>query len=187
MLKFTNFLLSFFSKGSTSSPDEGARLFIQNAFDDMLEHNRQHAANWQYGKETGWTADLDAGVIVFKFAGERTATCHFQSVGVYDETSGNFTWSWAQKKLSRNQQVHAKQARNWGRFHRHPLFLSGTVECSMADAWNLAAVTRTVAEAKSIYRGRVGNKYLFMTTDDLQIDATSAHTDWAKGRRKPTW
>ncbi len=57
----------------------------------------------------------------------------------------------------------------------------------MADAWNLAAVTRTVAEAKSIYRGRVGNKYLFMTTDDLQIDATSAHTDWAKGRRKPTW
>ena len=186
MNKFKNFFLSLLAPGSAIPPEEDTRQFITAAFNDMIEHNRTHAASWRYGKEMGWTADLDAGVIVFKFAGDRTATCHFQSIGVYDEITGQFTWAWAQK-LRKNQQIHARQARNWGRFHRHPHFLSATISCTMDEAWNLAAVTRMVSESKNVYRGRVGNKYLFMTTDDLQIDTKGAIADWTKARHTKTW
>lgn len=186
MNKFANFFLSLFSPKSAAPPEEDTRQFVKAAFADMIEHNRQHASQWRYGKETGWTADLDAGLIIFKFPGDRTATCHFQNIGVYDEITSQFTWSWAQS-LKKNLQSHALQARNWGRFHRHPLFLSPTVKCTMEEAWELAAVTRTVSESKNIYRGRVGNKYLFMTTDELQIDAQEASGGWAKVRTTKSW
>jgi hypothetical protein len=66
----------------------------------------------------------------------------------------------------------------------------------MEDAWKFAAVTQKLAGAHSVYRGRVGNRYIFMTTEEIHInDATSPMNTtssdkspaWSKGRHRPRW
>ena len=206
-----NKIKEFFLKllGRRLVPSTEALSFIAVANDDMHEQQVAHAASWRYGKEKGWTADLAAGIIAFKFASGRTGTSKFQTIGTFYEQESTFVWAWAQSSLPAALREHAKLAKHWGGAQTHPAFLQDTVKCSMEEAWTFAAVTRKLAGANSVYRGRVGNRYIFMTLDPIQIDEqlsgidqtaplSSAATDntvktptseshWAKGRRTLHW
>jgi hypothetical protein len=174
-----------------------ARSFISSAHVEMQHQHLQHASNWQYGKEKGWSADLEAGMIVFQFAGERTGTSQFQPIGIYDETDGRFVWAWSQRSLPSSLRTHATMAKHWGQAQRHASFTASSVECSMEEAWEFAAVTRKLAGAHSVYRGRIGSRYIFMTTDEVHINDLNSPTisselrtkkpNWTKGRQRSSW
>lgn len=170
--------------------------FINHAHEEMLNQHQEHATNWKYGKEKGWTADLEAGIIVFQFAGDTTGTSHFQTVGIYDETSQSFTWAWSQRSLPSSLRNHATMAKHWGQAQGHRAFSTSNVICNMEDAWKFAAVTQKLAGAHSVYRGRVGNRYIFMTTDEIHINHATTPMNitssdkspaWSKGRHRPSW
>jgi hypothetical protein len=184
---FSQFLSRIFRRTQEKIPNAEASAFITTAFDEMIVQHRVHATTWPHGKERGWTADLSAGVIMFKFDGNKTGTAHFQTVGVYNETTGSFTWAWSNDSLPSAQRKHAKLAKKWGFSHKHASFLDKTVQCSMADAWNFAAVTRKVANAQSVYRGRVGNEFIFMTTDEVHLGTEMPNSHWSAGRRRASW
>jgi len=78
----------------------------------MLEQQKHHADTWQYGKETGWSADLRAGVIIFKFSGDQTGMADFQMIGMYDEADETFIWGWAHEVVPKALKVHALLAKN---------------------------------------------------------------------------
>ncbi len=188
MLKIKKFFNKIIRRPLAKQADAETLRFIETAFEEMLAHHKVHAASWPYGKEKAWTADLDAGVIVFKFAGELTGTCHFQTIGTYNEADGSFMWGWAHSKLPRALKVHAKMARQWGKGLRLPQYVSKNVKCSMEDAWNFAEVTQKLAGAKSGNRGRIGKKYIFMTTDDIHIsDTAQTNVHWSQGRPQVRW
>ncbi|MBR7800266.1 DUF6882 domain-containing protein [Undibacterium fentianense] len=172
MNKIKTFLLQLFGSvpSTKKTISEQAQAFIDTANDEMLAQQAEHAANWRYGKEKAWTADLEAGVIVFQFHGARTGTSHFQTIGIYNEIDNSFAWGWAQTKIPPSLREHATIARHWGRAQKHPMFQNKVVQCTMEDAWQFAAVTRKLTGAYSIYRGRVGSRYIFMTTDEIHID-----------------
>lgn len=188
MFKIKKLFSKIIRRQANHQPDTATLRFISDAFEEMVAQHKKHAASWPYGKEKGWTADLDAGVIVFKFAGDLTGTCHFQTIGTYNEVDGSFLWGWAHGKLPRALKVHAKMARQWGKTLGLSLYASKNVKCSMEEAWNFAAITQKLAGAKNVYRGRVGKKYIFMTTDDIHIsNTTQANAHWSKGRRQVRW
>lgn len=188
MLKIKRFFSKIIPRPAKSQPDAATLQLISDAFAEMVAQHKEHAASWPYGKEKGWTADLEAGVIVFKFAGERSGTCHFQTIGTYNEEDGSFMWGWAHSTLPRALKAHAKLARQWGKALKLSQYASRNVQCSMEEAWNFAAITRKLSGAKSVYRGRIGKKYIFMTTDDIQIsDPAQSNAHWSKGRRQLLW
>lgn len=184
---FSQFINRILRRTSEKMPNAEALAFITTAFEEMLAQHREHATTWQHGKEKAWTADLSAGVIMFKFDGDKTGTAHFQTVGIYKEATGTFTWAWANDSLPAALRKHAKLAKKWGRAQQHPSFLTKTVQCSMEEAWNFAAATRKVANAQSVYRGRVGGEYIFMTTDEVHLDTDIPNAHWAAGRRRASW
>ena len=75
----------------------------------MIEHNRTHAGELALRQRDGWTADLDAGVIVFKFAGDRTATRHFKASVSMMKSPGN-SLGLGHKVTQNNKYMHAKLA-----------------------------------------------------------------------------
>lgn len=187
MIKFKELFQGLFGSARRGSPDATSLKFIEEAHHEMIAQHAQHAASWQYGKEKGWTADLTAGVIVFKFANEHSGTSQFQTIGIYNEPAGTFTWGWSHPAVPAALRVHARLAKKWGRQQKHPDFVTNSVKCSMEQAWNYAAVTKKLANADSVYRGRVGDNYIFMTTEEIHIDTEVKKTHWAQGRRKPSW
>lgn len=187
MNKLIQFLNRIFGRPTSSAPAESTARFITTAFEEMVAQHREHASSWKHGKEKGWTADLSAGVIMFKFDKDQTGTAHFQTIGNYDEVAGTFTWAWANDSVPAPLCKHAALAKKWGLTHQHPSFINKSVQCTMEDAWNFAAVTRKIADAKTVYRGRVGSKFIFMTTDEVHLDAPGANSHWAAGRRKASW
>lgn len=202
MKTLTDFFRKIFQRPKQTAPSSAATTFIATAHEEMLAQHLQHATNWKYGKEKGWTADMEAGIIAFQFAGERTGTTHFQVIGIYNDADKVFSWAWAQNTIPTTLRSHAMLAKQWGKTEQHPSFQTSSVRCSMEDAWNFAAVTRKLAGAISVYRGRVGNRYFFMTTDEILIDIkpsadaspaakavdiAPSQTHWAKGRQKTKW
>jgi hypothetical protein len=187
MNKISAFLHRFFYRQMAREPDASTTAFIAEAFEEMLTQHQQHAASWQHGKEKGWTADLSAGVIMFKFDGEHTGTTHFQTIGTYNEQDAVFTWAWANSSIPSALRKHSKLAKKWGNARHHASFLNETVKCTMEDAWNFAAVTKKVANAKSVYRGRIGSNFIFMTTDEIHLDTQAEKAHWAAGRRHAKW
>jgi hypothetical protein len=197
MSKIIEFFRKFLHRTKHVNIATSTLSFINTAHDEMIDQQLQHAANWRYGKEKGWSADLEAGVIVFQFAGERTGTSHFQTIGIYDEADGSFTWAWSQSSLPPSLREHANLAKHWGQAQRHASFSSHRVECSMDEAWKLAAVTKRLAGAHSVYRGRIGNRYIFMTTEEIHINDLMSPSqsstvikrkpDWSKGRQRLSW
>ncbi|MBY0573417.1 MAG: hypothetical protein K2P84_07025 [Undibacterium sp.] len=186
MLKLKDFFKRFFQRQSHVAISDATRQFIVLAHDEMIEENKKHAATWQYGKEKSWVANLDAGVISFTFSKELTGTTPFQSIGIYDDVDKSFTWAWAHSSTPKKLRSHANIAKEWGHTH-HPSFTTKKVYCSMEEAWSYAAVTRKLAGAKGVYRGRLGSNYIFMTTEDISIQAQVEQAHWAAGRRNTSW
>ena len=58
--------------------------FIHAAREGLAQQTAAHAASWHLGEEANWSADLDAGTIVFHFADGATATAPIQVVGTYN-------------------------------------------------------------------------------------------------------
>ncbi|MFA9274936.1 MAG: DUF6882 domain-containing protein [Candidatus Aquirickettsiella gammari] len=215
MFNIKDFFLRLMRRKSAALPSTETLAFITLANEEMQQQQTQHAAQWQYGKEKGWSADLAAGVIAFQFANEYTGTCKFQAIGTYSEQDHCFVWSWAQSNIPVTLREHANLAKEWGQSKDHAAFTQKSVTCSMDDAWSYAAVVRKLAGANSVYRGRIGNRYIFMTTGEVHVDhqatqelqATqveqvapaaqtpapaqqeqkSSHEHWAKGRRNLHW
>lgn len=215
MFNIKDFFLRLLRRKSAAAPSTETLAFITLANDEMLQQQTQHAAQWQYGKEKGWSADLAAGIIAFQFANEYTGTCKFQAIGTYSEQDHCFVWSWAQSNIPVTLCEHAKLAKEWGLSQAHTAFTQKSVACSMDEAWSYAAVVRKLAGANSVYRGRIGNRYIFMTTEEVHVDlhpsqvslnsatASNANNEttsapvqqeqksptehWAKGRRNLHW
>lgn len=167
------------NRGANPDSSSSTVEFIAAARTEMQEQSQMHAASWKYGKEQGWSADMSAGVINFRFANGATGTAHFQVIGIYDEVESVFTWGWAHPSVPSALRAHANLARQWGRYHKNPTFLSKTVQCSLDEIWNFAAVTNSLAASKGVYRGHSGTLYLFLTLDEIHIETNAAAPHWA--------
>jgi len=181
------FLHRLFQSRVPTGPGNDAIAYIALAYQDMLIQHKLHATSWKFGKEKAWTADLGAGVIMFTFEGGHTGTAHFQTIGIFKEKETSFTWGWALDSVPSSLSKHAKLAKKWGRQHQHPAFLQQTVQCDMEQAWNFAAVARKVANANSVYRGRIGDSFIFMTTDEIHLDMGASKKHWSESRRQASW
>lgn len=176
MLNIKDFFLRLIGRSTSIAPSTDSLAFIASAKEEMQSQQMQLAAQWKYGKENGWSADLAAGVIAFQFANNYTGTCKFQAIGIYDEQNHCFAWSWGQSSIPAALRDHANLAKEWGRENKHSAFLQKLVKCSMDDAWGYAALSMKLAGANSVYRGRIGHRYIFMTTDEVHIDAPTQIT-----------
>ena len=153
--------------------------FVVAARDNLMEQNNTHAQTWQLGKEQGWSADMGMGVIVFRFANGLSGTAHFQVVGTYDENDGSFLWGWAHPSVPAAFREHANMAKLWGIDNDHPAFMSKNVKCSLDEAMDFAAVANSLAGSKGVYRGHVGQKYIFLTLGDIHVESVQATPHWA--------
>lgn len=178
MTKLRESIALMFRRTSDDQRQAGIQ-FIVAARDEMMAQHKRHAATWPHGKETGWSADLGAGMIVFKFRNEQSGTSQFQTIGIYDETEGTFHWGWAHPSVPPALRAHAILAKKWGRLHQQSAYTSKIVTCTLEEAWDFAAVTSKLAVANGVYRGHAGNKYIFMTTGEIHLNTESEKQHWA--------
>lgn len=166
-------------RGANPERSSSASEFIAAARSEMQEQSQMHAASWQYGKEQGWSADMGAGVISFKFANGATGTAHFQVIGIYDEIEAVFSWGWAHPSVPSALRAHAILARQWGRYHQDPAFTTKSLQCVLEEVWDFAAVTNSLAGSKGVYRGHSGTLFLFLTLGQIHIETDAAAPHWA--------
>lgn len=166
-------------RGANQDSSSSASDFIAAAREEMQEQSQMHASSWKYGKEQGWSADMGAGVIHFKFANGATGTAHFQVIGIYDEIENMFSWGWAHPAVPSALRAHANLAKQWGRYHKNPAFVTKSLPCSLEEVWDFAAVTNSLAASKGVYRGHSGTLYLFLTLGEIHIETNAAAPHWA--------
>lgn len=144
--------------------------FMDAALEGLRLQTSAHSATWHLGQEENWSADLDAGTIVFTFADGTTATANIQVVGTYNTQDGTFLWGWDHPSVPEELRAHAKLAREWGEANNVNDFTERMVECSEDDAWQFAAVANRLANANGVYRGPAGTALVFMTFGEVKLE-----------------
>lgn len=148
--------------------------FIHAAREGLAQQTAAHAASWHLGEEANWSADLDAGTIVFHFADGATATAHIQVVGTYNQADGSFLWGWDHPSVPEPLGAHAQLAREWGVQQGAEAFTERKVTCSEDEVWSFAAVANRLAGANGVYRGSAGSTLVFMTFGTIQLQKKNA-------------
>lgn len=143
--------------------------FIHAAREGLAQQTAAHGATWHLGKEAHWSADLDAGNLVFDFADGTAATAAIQVVGTYNQADGSFLWGWDHPSVPEALRAHAQLARDWGEQQGAADFAARKLLCSEDDAWGFAAVANRLAEANGVYRGTAGSTLIFMTFGPIQL------------------
>ena len=119
-----------------------------------------------------WSADLDAGLIVFEFSDGVKATAPIQVVGTYNQQDDTFLWGWDHPSVPEPLRKHAALAKQWGEKNQVENFVNRKVYCSEDDAWSFAAVANRLANANGVYRGPSGTTLVFMTFGEVKLEKT---------------
>jgi hypothetical protein len=167
---FKKLLATIFATVSASAMSQSPSQFIEAAREGLAQQTSAHAATWQLGQEEDWSADLETGVIVFKFAKGVTATARIQVVGTYNKTDGTFLWGWDHPSVPEPLRKHALLAKQWGQQNNVRAFASRKVKCSEDEAWGFAAVANRLANANGVYRGPAGSAFVFMTFGEVKLE-----------------
>lgn len=163
------FVTVFFA---TSAMGQTPEQFIEAAREGLSVQTSAHSSIWHLGKEEKWSADLDAGVIVFEFADGMRATAPIQVIGTYNQKDGTFLWGWDHPSVPEPLRKHAILAKEWGEKNKVKLFISAKVSCSEDEAWGFAAVANRLAEANGVYRGPSGTTLVYMTFGEIKLQKT---------------
>ncbi len=163
-------LAAILATASANAIGQPAADFIKGAREGLALQTAGHSSTWKLGKETDWSADLDTGIIVFKFADGSTATARLQVVGTYNKNDGTFLWGWDHPSVPEPLRQHAMLAKQWGTQHKVPAFTNRKVQCSEDDAWGFAAVANRLANANGVYRGPSGSAFVYMTFGEVRLE-----------------
>lgn len=153
--------------------DESPRQLIRSARENLSLQTTAHAETWGFGQEEEWSADLDQGVVVFRFADGTMASAPIQVIGTYNLEDGTFLWGWDHPSVPEPLREHARLARQWGEENEVQSFVSRKVQCSEDEAWSFAAVANLLAEANGVYRGPSGSALVFMTFGEIALERPS--------------
>ena len=143
--------------------------YIKAAREGLSLQTSSHRVTWHLGKEKQWSADLDAGLIVFQFADGVKATAPIQVVGTYNHLDGTFLWGWDHPSVPEPLRKHAALAK-WGEKNNVKNFVARKVSCSEDDAWSFASAANRLANANGVYRGPSGTTQVFMTFGEVKLE-----------------
>lgn len=168
MLKILISILAviFSSSVMSQTPEQ----YIEAAREGLRLQTSAHSSAWHLGNEQQWSADLDAGIIVFQFADGLKATAPIQVVGTYNQVDGTFLWGWDHPSVPEPLRKHAAVARQWGEKNKVKNFISRKISCSENDAWGFAAVANRLSNANGVYRGPSGTTLVFMTLGEVKLE-----------------
>jgi len=127
-----------------------------------------HDGAWQLGKAS-WTADLNAGKIVFLSPSGVTATCPVQVVGTYNTEDGTWLWGWNHPSVPPPLQEHARQVRAYGEGHNIASLTTPMLQCLETEAWEFTALACKLGQAQGAYRGPMGPTLVFMTFGEVTL------------------
>ena len=163
-------LATILATASAGAMSQTSSQFIEAARQGLAQQTAAHAAAWHFGEEETWSADLDAGTVVFKFAKGVTATAPIQVIGTYNNADGTFLWGWDHPSVPEPLRKHALLARKWGQENKVEDFVSRKVKCSENEAWGFAAAANRLAGANGVYRGPSGSTLVFMTLGEVKLE-----------------
>lgn len=156
------------------SVDSASERFVAAAREALALQTATHASAWRFGEEDSWSADLEAGSIVFEFSDGTIAGAPIQVVGTFDTVEGSFLWGWDHPSVPEHLRKHARLARQWGEKSGVVTFTSRKVACTEDDAWGMAAVTSRLANANGVYRGPAGSALVFLTFGEIKLEVADA-------------
>lgn len=156
------------------SINQAAEQFVAAAREGLALQTAAHASKWRFGEEESWSADLEAGSIVFEFGDGATASASIQVVGTFDTLDGSFLWGWDHPSVPEPLRKHAELARRWGEKSGVATFTSRKMACCEDDAWGMAAVAARLANANGVYRGPAGSALVFVTFGEIKLAAAGA-------------
>jgi hypothetical protein len=147
------------------------RAWREDAFDQLLEKNRQLEAEFRLGHWERWDYRLDDATLVFSQDGKPQVTTAIQVVGSVVLRSGSWLWAWANQSLPDRVVEDAAASRRFGAQHAiAELTTERMEEGSLVElGWELAAVTARIAQSRGAYRAPTKNGYLFLVFRDLAL------------------
>ena len=156
---------------SGSAIGQSAAQFIQEAREELAQKTAANVAGWHLDAAERWAADLDKGTITFEFKDGTRARAAVQVVGTYNTEDGSFLWRWDHPSIPETARQHARLARQWGEKNELANFQMRKVTCTEYEAWGFAAVASRLGNAQGVYRGPNRKVLVFMTFDDVSIEA----------------
>jgi len=146
-------LLAALAQPGSGGDGVSGDIYIQQSLNDLAELTAAHSATWHLDRTTTWSADQDAGQLVFHLPNGTVATTTFQIVGTYYTTDGTFLWGWDHPSVVPALRKHAELARAWGEKHGLKDYTTRKVTCSEEKAWEFTAVAVRLGKANGAYRG----------------------------------
>jgi hypothetical protein len=143
--------------------------FVQESLRVLQGQTAIHAATWHLDDVSQWSANQEAGRLVFSFADGTVASAPFQIVGTYDAKVGTFLWGWDHPSVLPALRRHAQLAREWGEKHDAVAYTTRLVKCQEDQAWEFTAVATRLGKANGAYRGPSGSTYVFMTFGEITL------------------
>lgn len=128
-----------------------------------------HEKTWKMSTANAWHPDPEKGTIAWTFDDDRIVIAPLQILGVYDEASKSFTWSWADPETPASLKKDAEAVLNFANQNGLTSFQKPTMVCSEDDVWNIAALATQLGERQGAYKGQEGGKTTFVTFGNVQM------------------
>lgn len=162
-LLFPLLFISFSTSAMSQTPEQ----YIEDARKGLTQQTSSHRATWHLGNEEQWSADLNAGLIVFGFADGMRAVAPIQVIGTYNQVDGTFLWGWDHPSVPEPLRKHALLAKQWGEQNQIKAYTTRNVSCTEDDVWYFSAVANRLANSNGVYRGTSGSTLVFMTFGEI--------------------
>ncbi len=154
-----NLLAMVWAPEDRVTPDQ----FIQQSLKGLRGQTAINNGTWHLDEALEWSADQDAGTLVFTLPKGVVASASFQIVGTYNSEDGTFLWGWDHPSVQAPLRKDAQLARDWGEKHGIKDYTTRKLKCSEEKAWEFTAVAARLGAASGAYRGPSGSTYVFMT------------------------
>lgn len=144
--------------------------FIESALEELQLQTKAHRSSWKLGEEKNWDVDLKEGILTLLFSNNTQAIIPIQVVGTHNAADNTFLWGWDHPSVPDVLSKHAFQAKKWGDINKLDSFEKSKIECTVEQAWKLAAVTSKLAKTNGVYRGVTNSVAVFMTLGTVKLN-----------------
>ncbi|MDR2710033.1 MAG: hypothetical protein LBB65_01635 [Burkholderiales bacterium] len=158
-----NIFGKFFDKPDTASADADLPypLLLVRSREELAMKTASHNRLFHLS-EAAWTADLEAGEIVFT-SEEFQARASLQVIGTIYKGDGTWLWAWANDSIPAKLCAHAEAVRAYGEKHGVTQFSARKFQCTEAEGWDFTALACKLGGGQGAYCGPDGDALVFMT------------------------
>lgn len=152
-----------------------AAAFIQQSLGGLQAQQTANDRTWKMAESSKWHIDQDKGLITFSFADGKTASAPVQIVGTFNPKDSTFLWAWDHPAVKAPLRQAASATLDWARTHKLERWMSRSVACSEAQAWEFTAVTARLAGSTGAYRAATGGPVVFVVFGQVTLQPDGTH------------